>query len=51
MRTGAALILPGLIGYWGVFYAEVLAWAGADVILVATYCVTYSRLRRQSAQS
>ncbi len=51
MRTGAALILPGLIGYWGVFYAEVLAWAGADVILVATYCVTYSRLRRQSAQN
>ena len=25
--------------------------AGADVILVATYCVTYSRLRRQSAQN
>ena len=50
MRTGSALILPGLIGYWGVFYAEVLAWAGADVILVAAFCATYSRLRKQFAR-
>lgn len=46
MRTGAALLLPALIGYWGVFYAEVLAWAGADVILIASFFVSYSRLRR-----
>ena len=37
MRTGAAILLPSLIGYWGVFYAEVLAWAGADVILLVSY--------------
>lgn len=47
MRTGAALILPGIIGYSGVFWAEVLAWAGADVILVTSYYASYARLRRQ----
>ncbi|MBR3503382.1 MAG: MATE family efflux transporter [Clostridia bacterium] len=35
MRTGSALLLPRWIGYRGVFAAEVLAWAGADVILIA----------------
>ena len=37
MRTGSALLLPALIGYRGVFYAEVLAWLGADIILLAGY--------------
>jgi len=37
MRTGAAFLLPGLIGYWGVFWAETLAWIGADLILVPSY--------------
>ena len=43
MRTGSALLLPKWIGYRGVFAAEVLAWAGADVILIAGYL----RARRQ----
>lgn len=37
MRTGAALLLPGLIGHSGVFWAEVLAWLGADLILLPSY--------------
>lgn len=42
MRTGSALILPAFVGYWGIFYAEVLAWLGADVILVYGYYKTIS---------
>ena len=37
MRALAALLLPGMIGQSGIFYAEVTAWAGADVILVCSY--------------
>lgn len=37
MRVGAALILPRLWGQEGIFYAEILAWTGADVILLAAY--------------
>ena len=45
MRTGSALLLPGLVDYWGVFYAEILAWAGADLILVPSYLSTFARLK------
>lgn len=37
MRALTALLLPRLIGESGIFYAEVTAWAGADVILVCSY--------------
>lgn len=37
MRTGTAILLPPLIGEEGIFYAEILAWAGADVILAVSY--------------
>lgn len=47
MRTGAALILPAWIGYWGVFWAEVLAWAGADCILLPSYLVTFRQIQRR----
>ena len=43
MRTGSALVLPRFIGYSGLFWAEVLAWAGADVILI----FAYTRRQRQ----
>ena len=39
MRTGSALLLPALIGETGLFYAEVLAWMGADIVLVISYFV------------
>ncbi len=44
MRTGAALYLPGLIGYTGVFWAEILAWTGADCILLPSYFIMQKRL-------
>ena len=46
MRTGAALLLPGLIGYWGVFWAEALAWVGADLILVPSYWIGFGKIKR-----
>jgi len=46
MRTGSALLLPGLIGYSGVFWAEVLAWLGADLILVPGYIAGFNKVRR-----
>lgn len=46
MRTGSAFLLPGLIGYSGLFWAEILAWAGADLILVTSYYASYAHIRR-----
>ena len=43
MRTLSALLLPRLFGQEGIFYAEILAWAGADVILLTTYFKRISR--------
>ena len=37
MRTGSALLLPALVGHSGLFWAEVLAWLGADFILIPAY--------------
>ena len=49
MRTGVALALSRLIGGQGVFYAEVSAWLGADVVLVTAYLVSVRRLSRRPA--
>lgn len=43
MRTGVALTLPLLMGENGIFYAEICAWAGADIILLCAY---YIRIRK-----
>ena len=40
MRTVGVLILPGLIGENGIFFAEVLAWFGAVAILIPSYYIT-----------
>lgn len=45
MRTGGVLLLPALIGETGIFIAEVLAWVGADIILVPSYFVTMKKHR------
>ena len=37
MRVSAAIFLPRLMGEEGIFYAEILAWAGACVLLVTVY--------------
>ena len=39
MRTIAAILLPGAIGQTGIFYAEIAAWIGADVVLICSYVV------------
>lgn len=46
MRTGAALTLPGILGREGIFYAEILAWIGADLILISAYYVRVHKLSR-----
>jgi len=47
MRVGAAMLLPSLIGYSGLFWAEVLAWLGADLVLVpACYLSLHRFLHR-----
>ena len=53
MRTLSALLLPLLVGQVGIFYAEILAWAGADVILVSSYIAKirgYRMLERQEME-
>ncbi|MBR2924732.1 MAG: MATE family efflux transporter [Clostridia bacterium] len=50
MRVGSALILPGLIGYWGFFVAEVLAWIGADCVLMPSYYAMLGKLKTQWAE-
>ncbi|MDE7218196.1 MAG: MATE family efflux transporter, partial [Oscillospiraceae bacterium] len=46
MRTGGALLLPAVMGETGVMCAEVLAWLGADLILVPSYFYVMNRTRR-----
>ena len=41
MRILCALLLPALIGEWGVYFAEIAAWIGAAVLLMIGY---YHRL-------
>ena len=44
MRTGGVLLLPALIGENGIFIAEIMAWLGADLILIPSYFLTMKRL-------
>lgn len=37
MRTFSALILPRLFGENGIFFAEIMAWVGADIVLITSY--------------
>ena len=46
MRTGGVLLLPALMGENGIFIAEVLAWLGADLILVPSYFIMLKRISR-----
>ncbi len=44
MRTGTAIILPKFIGPQGIFYAEVSAWIGANLILVPTFIYLFKKI-------
>ena len=37
MRTASALYLPLAVGEIGIFFAEIAAWVGADIILIISY--------------
>ena len=46
MRTVGVLLLPALMGENGIFAAEVLAWFGADLILVPSFFLMLKRISR-----
>ncbi|MBO7253419.1 MAG: MATE family efflux transporter [Oscillospiraceae bacterium] len=47
MRTGGVLLLPALLGQTGIFIAEVMAWMGADLILIPSYFITFRQISRK----
>ena len=51
MRTTAALLLPRLIGQEGVFYAEILAWTAAAILLVTAYYINVNILQKKFSNS
>ena len=44
MRVGTVLLLPKLVGSFGVFFAEVTAWTGAAILLTVMFYVRLHRL-------
>ncbi|MCI9443039.1 MAG: MATE family efflux transporter [Ruminococcus sp.] len=46
MRAVTAIFLPLLIGENGIFYAEIMAWAGAVIILVISYFAVIRKVER-----
>lgn len=51
VRTSMAFLLPSIIGQNGIFYAEVLAWLGADIILVISYIVIMNLIQKKYENS
>lgn len=43
--TSVALFLPLLIGETGIYFAEVAAWLGAEVILMTAYYIKVNKLK------
>lgn len=50
MRTGGVLLLPAIMGENGVFAAEVLAWAGADMILIPSYFIRLKQVTKSESR-
>ncbi len=46
MRVAGAPLLPLLLGEVGIFYTEVAAWIGADLILVPSWIITLRRMQQ-----
>lgn len=46
MRALTAVFLPMLIGENGIFYAEIMAWTGATVILVISYFTVIRKMEQ-----
>lgn len=51
MRILAILFLPKLFGTEGLFWAEVLAWAGADVVLLSSYYVRIAQIKNKFVEN
>lgn len=47
MRTGAVLMLTKVIGSDGIFWAEILAWIGAAILLGISYYVIMGIMKRK----
>ena len=45
MRTLSVIFLPMLLGETGIFFAEIAAWLGADVVLVISYFIQMRKLQ------
>ncbi len=48
MRTLSALLLPRIVGENGIFYAEIMAWLGADLVLVASYFYVFRKITKNT---
>lgn len=46
MRTLTAVLLPLWVGETGIFFAEIAAWTGADVVLIISYFGTFSKIKK-----
>lgn len=51
MRVGAALLLPSMVGEVGIFFAEIAAWAGADIVLVIRWFTVMRDMRQRFEKS
>ncbi len=47
MRTGGVMVLPAFLGAAGIYLAEVLAWLGADLILIPSWLYQFSKIRHR----
>lgn len=47
IRTVFAVLLTMMIGETGVFYAEVMAWFGSDIVLLPSYFLTVKKREKQ----
>jgi len=47
MRVGAVFLLPPIVGQQGFFYAEILAWIGADFVLMPGYLLVVRKFQRE----
>lgn len=45
MRVACAIFLTRIIGYYGIYFGEICAWALADCILIITYFVSLRSLK------
>lgn len=48
IRLSVAIVLPRYLGFLGICIAEISAWAGAEILLMAAYYVYYKKLSNES---